>query len=292
MMNVEKVLKTTFGFLIVLMGSFLLFSLMIPKAPSRLISDEKIEKKAMAVKNNLRLVAIGDSLTEGIGDETKRGGYVPLVVSALEEEFQMSIEVENFGVAGDRSTQILKRIKEQEEIQKNISTADLLTLTVGGNDLMKVIQNNILGLSAKTFEKPAKKYQQNLTKLLEEIRRLNPSAPIYVLGIYNPYYIYFPEITEMQTIVDQWNLHTQEIVEKADKMYFVPVNDLIYQGIFDEEEGTAIQGFSQVDSLDELRNDAIYEGDNFHPNYNGYQLIAKAFTNKMKETKSHWLLEG
>lgn len=290
-MNVEKALKTTLGFLIITIGSFFIFSLIIPKAPSRLTPDKKVEN-AVEIKKQLRLVSIGDSLTAGVGDETQRGGYVPLVATALEEAFQISsIEIENFGVAGDRSTQILKRIKEQEEIQTNIASADVITLTVGGNDLMKVIQSNILGLSVKTFEKPAKKYQNNLTKLLEEIRQLNPSAPIYVLGIYNPYYIYFPEITEMQTIVDQWNQHTQEIVEKKEKMYFIPVNDLIYQGIFDKEEGTATQEFSEVDSLNGLRNNAIYEGDNFHPNYNGYQLIARAFTDKIKETKSDWLEE-
>ena len=287
-MKINNMLITTFGFLVVTLASFFVFSQMIPKAPARLRTDETATQ-AVAVKNNIRFVAIGDSLTEGVGDETTSGGYVPLVASTLEEAFSInSIEIENYGVAGDRSTQILKRINEQQEIQDDIASAEIISVTVGGNDLMKVIQNNILGLSVEKFEKPGEKYQANLTKLLTTIRQLNSTAPIYVLGIYNPYYIYFPEITEMQTIIDQWNTRTQAVVEQEERMYFVPINDLIYQGIISDEEASEVP---DADTLNELRNNAIYEGDNFHPNYNGYQLIAKAFTNKMKETKDDWLIE-
>lgn len=287
-MKINNMLITTFGFLVVILASFFVFSQMIPKAPARLRTDETATQ-AVAVKNNIRFVAIGDSLTEGVGDETASGGYVPLVASNLEESFSInSIEIENYGVAGDRSTQILKRINEQQEIQDDIASAEIISVTVGGNDLMKVIQNNILGLSVEKFEKPGEKYQANLTKLLTTIRQLNSTAPIYVLGIYNPYYIYFPEITEMQTIIDQWNTRTQAVVEQEERMYFVPINDLIYQGIISDEEASEVP---DADTLNELRNNAIYEGDNFHPNYNGYQLIAKAFTNKMKETKDDWLIE-
>ena len=287
-MKINNMLITTFGFLVVTLASFFVFSQMIPKAPARLRTDETATQ-AVAVKNNIRFVAIGDSLTEGVGDETTSGGYVPLVASTLEEAFSInSIEIENYGVAGDRSTQILKRINEQQEIQDDIASAEIISVTVGGNDLMKVIQNNILGLSVEKFEKPGEKYQANLTKLLTTIRQLNSTAPIYVLGIYNPYYIYFPEITEMQTIIDQWNTRTQAVVEQEERMYSVPINDLIYQGIISDEEASEVP---DADTLNELRNNAIYEGDNFHPNYNGYQLIAKAFTNKMKETKDDWLIE-
>lgn len=287
-MKINNMLITTFGFLVVTLASFFVFSQMIPKAPARLRTDATATQ-AVAVKNNIRFVAIGDSLTEGVGDETASGGYVPLVASTLEEAFSInSIEIENYGVAGDRSTQILKRINEQQEIQDDIASAEIISVTVGGNDLMKVIQNNILGLSVEKFEKPGEKYQANLTKLLTTIRQLNSTAPIYVLGIYNPYYIYFPEITEMQTIIDQWNTRTQAVVEQEERMYFVPINELIYQGIISDEEASEVP---DADTLNELRNNAIYEGDNFHPNYNGYQLIAKAFTNKMKETKDDWLIE-
>ena len=72
-------------------------------------------------KEKVHFVAVGDSLTEGIGDETKRGGFVPIVANDIEERYRLtSVELENYGVAGERSDQILKRIKKEKKILKNI----------------------------------------------------------------------------------------------------------------------------------------------------------------------------
>ncbi|MFP9045162.1 GDSL-type esterase/lipase family protein, partial [Enterococcus faecalis] len=89
-------------------------------------------------KEKLHYIAIGDSLTEGVGDQTKQGGFVPLVANDLKDRYNLTaVETENYGVNGERSDQILKRVKTKEEIRNNIKTADFITLTVGGNDLMK-----------------------------------------------------------------------------------------------------------------------------------------------------------
>lgn len=288
-MNFNRLLKTIFltGLLILLSFSF--FQVVIPTATSRL--DVKQKKIVSQQKQKIQLVAIGDSLTQGVGDETNKGGFVPLLANSLETKFPVNpIEIENFGVSGNRSPQILKRVKSDEKLQKNLTTANIITLTVGGNDLMRVIQNNILGLSVDTFNKPGEKYQKNLKELLDEIRTYNSTAPIYILGIYNPFYVYFPEITEMQEIVNNWNRLTEAVVEQENQMYFVPINDLIYQGIFDTDDET-VEAEVDAATLNDLRNNALYEEDKFHPNFNGYQLISMAFLEKITETSDDWLTE-
>lgn len=292
-MNINRFLKDIFFTGILILCSYLLFNALIPSAASRLNVDTP--KMAVAKKMpKLNLVALGDSLTQGVGDETKRGGFVPILADKLEHDFSVSqVEVENYGVSGNVSTQVLKRVKEEEKIQNNLKTADIITLTVGGNDLMRVIQKNILGLSVKTFEKPGEKYQKNVHALLDEIRLYNSKAPIYLLGIYNPFYVYFPEITEMQTIVNDWNDRTQEVAETAEKTYFVPINDLIYQGVLEENSAVdaEIAQNNETSKLNDLRNNALYEEDKFHPNYNGYQIISLAFSEKITETSDDWLTE-
>ena len=288
-MNFNRLLKTVFltGLLILLSFSF--FNALIPTATSRL--DMKPREIISPQKQRIQLVAVGDSLTQGVGDETNKGGFVPLLANSLETKFPVNpVEIENFGVSGNRSPQILKRVKSDEKLQKNLKTADIITLTVGGNDLMRVIQNNILGLSVDTFKKPGEKYQKNLQELLDEIRTYNSKAPIYVLGIYNPFYIYFPEITEMQEIVNNWNRLTESVVEQEDQTYFVPINDLIYQGIFDTNDAN-VEEEVDASTLNDLRNNALYEEDKFHPNFNGYQLISMAFLEKITETSDDWLTE-
>lgn len=288
-MNFNRLLKTVFltGLLILLSFSF--FNVLIPTATSRL--DMKPKEIISPQKQRIQLVAVGDSLTQGVGDETNKGGFVSLLANSLETKFPVNpVEIENFGVSGNRSPQILKRVKSDEKLQKNLETADIITLTVGGNDLMRVIQNNILGLSVDTFKKPGEKYQKNLQELLDEIRTYNSKAPIYVLGIYNPFYIYFPEITEMQEIVNNWNRLTESVVDQEDQTYFVPINDLIYQGIFDTNDAT-VEEEVDASTLNDLRNNALYEEDKFHPNFNGYQLISMAFLEKITETSDDWLTE-
>lgn len=56
----------------------------------------------------------------------------------------------------------------------------MITLTVGGNDLMKVISSNIFDLKVSSFNRPQKAYQRRVRRLLEEIREYNEKAPIYV----------------------------------------------------------------------------------------------------------------
>ncbi len=286
-MKYEKVFIQFFGVVLIALISFALFSLVIPKAPARLV-DLANQTQEPANKERIRLVAIGDSLKEGVGDETNRGGYVSLVANQLQETHQLlSVETENFGVAGNRTPQVLKRIKKDENIQTNLASADMITVSVGGNDLMKVIQNNIFGLTVKTFEKPGKTYQKDLTELLNEIRNYNQKAPIYLLGIYNPFYIYFPEIVEMQDIVNEWNQKSEEVTKEMNLVYFVPINDLLYEGIADVNDSN--DTIVAADSLNDLRNNALFEGDKFHPNYNGYQIIAQEFVRKMNTTKNSWL---
>jgi Lysophospholipase L1 and related esterases len=270
--------------------TFLVLQISIPKASPRL-EVTKVEKQEQ-VKEHIRFTALGDSLTEGVGDDTKKGGFVPLVANQLQEKLSVAtVEIENFGVAGERSDQILKRIQKNLDIQKKIKHSDILTLTVGGNDLMKVIQSNFLGLSKKSFKKPLIKYQEHLTELLATMRELNPKAPIYVVGIYNPFYINFPEITEMQEVVDDWNAGTQAVVEAQDKMYFVPINEVISKGIKTDNQGTENSSTSESHGLEIVKNNVLYDEDKFHPNNLGYQLMAKEISAKITETKDIWLVK-
>lgn len=270
--------------------TILLLLLLIPKAQPY-FNSQRTDDPNKNNKEIVKYVAIGDSLTEGVGDSTSAGGFIPIVARDIQEKFRLNaVEIENFGKNGDRSDQILKRIKKSEDIQKQLGEADMITLTVGGNDLMKVIKGDVFNLTIKSFDKPLVSYQKQMTALLDEIRSYNEEAPVYVLGIYNPFYLYFPEITEMQQIVTNWNTGTETVVNEQKNMYFIPINDLLYKGV---DGDVGITG-SEEDSLEtgDVVNNAIYEEDHFHPNNLGYQLMANAVRQKMIETKADWLIKG
>lgn len=275
-MNSRSILQNLVVFFLSLLGFLFLFNLMIPQAQP-LLSKKDYEKQKVT---SLHYVALGDSLTQGVGDTTNQGGFVPLLAQSLTNEYGYQVTYENYGVSGNTSKQILKRMEEKPEIAESLKTADVMTLTVGGNDLRKTILDNIANLKISTFEKPAQQYSQRLLQIIELARADNPDLPIYVVGIYNPFYLNFPEMTEMQTIVDNWNQVTEDTLADLDQVYFVPINDLLYKGLEGEE------GISQ--SSTSTANNLLYEEDSFHPNNTGYEIMKKAIMEAMRETKKNW----
>ena len=234
--------------------------------------------KSALTQKRLNYVAIGDSLTEGVGDQTNQGGFIPLLSNAISEISDVNVVSQNFGVAGNTSTQIYKRMTKEKKIQSAIKKADVITITVGGNDVMKVIRTQLTNLTENSFEKPAQTYQKQLTEIFDFIRDNNPNAQVYVLGIYNPFYLNFPDITEMQDIINHWNQTTQETIAQQKQMYFVPINDLLYQGVNGRKGVTTSDGEVQT-----ITNNALFEEDHFHPNNIGYQIMSDAVAEAYKE---------
>ena len=276
-----------------LLGFFLLFSVFVVLfvfiVPSNHQSLKTVGKLKSDKKDTVTYVAIGDSLTQGVGDTTNQGGFVPILSQAMGADFNWQVTSNNYGIAGNTSNQILKRMKEKADIQRDLKKAKLMTLTVGGNDVMHVVKDNITNLSVDTFNKPAVAYQKRLRQIVELARKDNKTLPIYIVGIYNPYYLNFPDMTEMQTIVDNWNQSTEEVCKEYDNVYFVPVNDLLYKGIDGKGGVTSSDDTSQSSkSSQESLNDALFEDDHFHPNNTGYQIMSDAILKRINQTKKEW----
>ncbi len=278
-MNKKKILTGLSFFLVSLLLSFGIFSLIIPKSNPKLTKKDFLTKKVIP----LNYVALGDSLTEGVGDTTSQGGFVPLLSESLHNRYSYQVTSVNYGVSGNTSQQIFKRMTTDPQIEKDLEKADLLTLTVGGNDVLAVIRKELSHLSLNSFEKPAEAYKERLKEILAKARQDNPKLPIYVLGIYNPFYLNFPQLTKMQTVIDNWNKATKEVVDASENVYFVPINDRLYKGI-NGKEGITESSNSQAS----ITNDALFTGDHFHPNNIGYQIMSNAVMEKINETRKNW----
>lgn len=279
-MSKKKNILTGFAFFLAsLLLYIVIFSVLIPKSDTELTKKDFLAQEATP----FNYVAIGDSLTEGVGDTTNQGGFVPLLAQSLTDTYDYQVTASNYGVSGNTSKQILQRMQEKTDIQKSLAKADMMTLTVGGNDIMAVIRKNLTSLSGSSFTKPAKSYQKRLRQIIELARAENEDLPIYVLGIYNPFYLNFPDMTEMQEIVDNWNDATENVTEEYDNVYFVPINDELYKRI-NGEEGIVSTSGDQTTVI----NDALFSGDHFHPNNIGYQIMSDVTMEKISETKEEW----
>lgn len=265
-------------FLASLLSFSLIFYFLLPQA-----QHPHTQSRLKAQKTSrLSYLALGDSLTQGVGDATDQGGFVPLLAQKLQAAYSYQVDTRNFGVSGNTSSQILKRMTSNKQLSSSLKQADLMTLTVGGNDVMAVIRKNLSDLKVSSFTHPARAYQKRLGQIIELARQDNPDLPIYVVGIYNPFYLNFPELTAMQDIVDNWNQSTEAVCQKYDKVYFVSINDLLYKGVDGQ------QAINTSDDDSQVINDALFDGDHFHPNNTGYQIISTAVMEKISETQKNW----
>lgn len=204
-------------------------------------------------KQESHIVAIGDSLTQGVGDSTKQGGYVGILDSQLNADNNL-VTFDNYGKRGNRTDQLLKRIDEPE-IVKSLKRADIVIMTIGANDIMQVLKENFTNITYEAFSKERVNYEIRLQQIFAKLEELNPNASVYLVGFYNPFQQYFEHIKELDMIVEDWN-HTSEQVAKEAGATFIPTKD-----IFTSTEVN------------------LFADDHFHPNDIGYKLIAERILN-------------
>lgn len=255
------------------------------KSPATESSKVATVSKQKQVKKTVRLTAIGDSLTYGVGDATSSGGYVPLIKKEMELRDQTNVVTSNYGVSGDTSVQILKRINTQKKVRQGLADADLITMTVGANDLMHTISNNISDIDLAKVITASKTYQKNLTKLIQAIRTENPDAPIVIASIYDPFYVYFPKLKALQQGMDHWNQTTQTVIKNFKQTYYVDIDS-----VMTDPKGSVL-ATSQTSTKTSASNPFLYTEDHFHPNNRGYQAIANTLIKKIQAIKSTWLYE-
>ncbi len=221
---------------------------------------EKLEEAAVPnVPQDVTIVSIGDSLTEGIGDITGSGGYVPY----LEKQLESLREVDeasfvNYGKKGNRTDQLLKRL-ETESIQTAVRKADFVIVTIGGNDVVKVIKENWSDLTIENFQAEEKNYTERIHQVMTSIRSINEDAGIVLVGLYNPFGRVFIDTDDDEEIVRAWNKRAEEVVSSFDRAVFVNIESTFGEG-----------------------SDNLFYEDQFHPNNLGYEQMAKRIFSTIK----------
>lgn len=131
----------------------------------------------------LKYVVIGDSIARGAGlwnpDEAVYGRIVANT---------NGYEYHNYAVDGTRTCDLIGRIKESE-VAESIRGADIISISVGGNDFLR---GNIAAVTLMTLAGNRKMLNEiidtlysNFCIIIDEIKELNPDAVILVQTLYN-----------------------------------------------------------------------------------------------------------
>ncbi|WP_108671218.1 SGNH/GDSL hydrolase family protein [Peribacillus acanthi] len=210
---------------------------------------------------DIHIVSLGDSLTKGVGYSKNTGGYQSYLIDLLKKEKQLrKVTVSNYGVRGNRSDQLLKKLNK-EEIQEDVQKADSVIITIGGNDVMKVVRDHYLNLKLMYFDDQKELYEKQLIQILNKIRYLNPEADVYIVGLYNPFSKWLVTLKELDFIMEDWNASTQSIASNYHDVYYVEIQDI----------------------FNNSNENLLYEEDYFHPNDRGYELMAERIYFKFRK---------
>ncbi|WP_027109184.1 GDSL-type esterase/lipase family protein [Lacticigenium naphthae] len=209
-------------------------------------SSDRPEEGERIPEDSSDILILGDSIGFGVGDEENLGigeRYLDLINTEDEKERTST----NISVPSFESDDLVNLIKSAEN-EASIASANLIIVSIGGNDLNRLDYEDNVTLTL-AFEKALKKYKGNLEFLIKEIRNLNPDAQLAFIGLYDPYSKKEPEKTRLLL---EWNYETRLIVESDVKSAYIPTYELFKYHL-----------------------DDYLSVDEFHPSGSGYQVIAE-----------------
>lgn len=134
-------------------------------------------ERPSAVAGIRNILILGDSLAHGAGDETGRG--IAGALAAL-----TGAGVENLGINGGRTSELLRQL-EREDVRRSVRRAQLIVVSIGGNDLFG---NSLERLRSRVAPRVASwVVSRRVRRAIARIHAENPTAEIALLGLYDPY---------------------------------------------------------------------------------------------------------
>ena len=200
----------------------------------------------VSVGDKFRLLALGDSLTKGTGDPSGKG-YVGYLLEHLKEKSKQEVTLSNYGVNGQTASQLAVEL-QQSKVDNEVKAADVIAISIGANDLFQ--SGETMGNLDETHIKQIEaKYTQQLDAILKQIREVNGTARIFLIGLYNPFSA-LENADRTNEILREWNYKMGEAVAHYPQTVLVPTADLF-----------------------QLKVQDYLAGDLFHPNAAGYRLM-------------------
>lgn len=214
----------------------------------------------------LTYLAFGDSITSGNNVHWSER-YPTLLATYVEQLAQQRVFVRNLGKSGLTSTKLLRQL-QNSRVRREMSRADLVTICIGGDDLLYGYLKWRLLNRPSYLPQSMKKLHRNMTAICH---LLSAAAPFQcILGtFYNP----FPNTPLAIEGVRHCN---EQIIYPIATRFGFPVADLY--GAFLGREHHLLDNYQSGFLEDYI---PFTPHSPIHPNKAGYHVIADCFASRI-----------
>lgn len=132
-------------------------------------------------------VAIGDSLATGAGAER---GYAERYAELLDANTEATLRFENLARDGASSADLLAALRGAPGLAEALSGADVVTINIGGNDLLGAQQLIAMGqcVDDACLHEVVDTFAENWDVIIAELDALVPAdAELVTMDLYNPF---------------------------------------------------------------------------------------------------------
>ncbi len=256
--------------LIRIISLILAIAILAPCAGTAFASEES--------SHNIYFAALGDSIASGYGLRNTLDCYGALVSEAK------SYHLTNDAVPGHTTENLLWVILNGATAKKSIKRADVISVSICGNDLIQFLTKadtlTLLEIMSKGMDSSAIKelleeIKFNLRGVCTELRSLNPDAPIIFQTQYNPLYAN-PQYSAYASLAEELSPALKGIFESLcnehSNVYLVDVH-------------AAFDNYYKTEG-----NYDIIQTDGIHPSEKGHALIAQVLLEKINELEEAGLI--
>lgn len=276
------------------------------------VNSSAIAVSAKEVDKNYNILALGDSITAGVGVNDYSESYVSILSEYLENP------IDNRAESGMKSGELLSMVQSDSSVRDSIQNAEVILVSIGANDIMspileteivqetdadgnptkvfKVLNFNnpeemLNSLDAKTrvkFQREITKAMpvavatanENITAIAEEIKSLNSDADLIFQTVYDPLSITNDTTTLSENAISKINIMSSSMVYQylngsGENGTLIPIG--LNSNIKDNEN------IQTVDIYENLLCNAWYYTNlkdmDVHPNAIGHMVIAASIVN-------------
>lgn len=217
------------------------------------------------------LTVLGDSIASGYGLDDINDSYGSIIADAK------VYDQINKAVPGHKTSDLLNLIQNDDEVKDSIKRADIIDVSIGGNDflfllikpespldLLDIMKN---GANATSVQKALKTFTSNINTIASEIRAINPDCSVIINIQYNPLYA-----------SDAFSKYADMVEELA------PAMKAVYNSVAENNEGFYTADIHAV--FNEYFNNGEYDiiqNDGIHPSVKGHAIIADTLLSIINE---------